>query len=175
MSDSAATLEELVKTGAFLSGETDFRRIASALAERALDVTRADLSAVYLYAQPGFSGSDIELECRRGAYRIPASIPGSSGLVSFIEDCRETVVISSPEPGPFSDILLSEGMESGIALPLRTRMSRIGILILDSRHPSHFTGDRFTFLDSLAAVASGILQNARLYGELRDYVKRAET
>ena len=65
-------------------------------------------------------------------------------------------------------------MNSGIALPILTRKQKIGVLFLNSRKENFYTRDRFNFAKSFSRQASGMLHNARLYRELRDYVKQVE-
>jgi len=166
-------LDELVRASSLLSGEISFSRLVSVLVEQAVDISRSDVGALYLYGEPDGAG-DLELAYRRGRGDVPKEMPRDSELVSFLEECGETVLLLERRESPFADIFLIEEGRSGIALPLVTPKSRLGMLVLNSRSARHYHRERFYFLDGLISLAGGMLHNARLYRELQEYLRKIE-
>ena len=164
---SSGALNELVRASARLTRERRLDGLVSVLVEQALDITRSDLAALYLCQEPDNPESKLTLFCRRGAAGVAESMAGNTELVSFLRECGETLVVSSPDDTYFSDIFLVPGMRSGIALPLVTPRSHLGILVLNSRKPVYFNRDRFSFLDSFGKMAGNMFDNARLNDQLR--------
>ena len=168
------TLDELVRAGSLLSRDLNFKAIASVLVEQAIDITESDLACLYLFSDPDKKASDLLLTYRRGNFRVPEKMAGRSDLIDFVTECDETIVLLEPAGSPFQEMLLNPDMQSGITLPITIPIARLGVLILNSKRPLYYNRMRFHFLDSFAKVASGMLHNARLYQEMRDYLRRIE-
>jgi len=165
-------LDELVRASSLLTGEMNFQRLISILVEQSVDITRSDLGALYLYSHE--KAGDLVLAYRRGRYDLPEHLPASGDLVSFVEDCGESVVLLSRDSSPFESLLLTPAMNSGMALPISTPKARIGIAILNSIQPRFYNRMRFQFLDSFAGLAGGMLHNARMFTELQEYLRQIE-
>ncbi|MDC7240395.1 MAG: adenylate/guanylate cyclase domain-containing protein [Spirochaetales bacterium] len=166
-------LDELVRASSLMADEGDFRSLVSVLVEQSLDITRSEIAALYLFTDPGHKDSSLTLMYKRGAYDIPDSLDGKSELIEFLNECSKAVVLQ--ERGEyFSDLFLTSRMKSGIALPINTVKSRIGVLILNSKKELHYNRDSFNFLDSYTRQACGMLQSSKLYRELQEYVKQVE-
>ncbi len=167
-------LDELVRASALLADERDFKSLISILVEQSLDITRSDLAVLYLFKNRTDSRSELKSMYRRGGFEVPEILPSDSELIEFINECGKSVVLQERREGPFNDLFLNPSMSSGIALPLNTAASKLGILILNSRKEFAYNKNSFNFLDSYTKQASGMLQNSRLYKELKDYVKQVE-
>jgi len=167
-------LNELVRASSRLSGETDFKGLVSVLVEQSADYSRSDLACLYIYHDQQASGGKLSLIYRRGIRDVPASIPYDLELLEFLRDCGEAVVLLSRKESPFEDMFLSPEMKSGIVLPVKSGKRNIGVLFLNSRSENHYGNDRFRYLDSLNMLAGGLLENARLMKELREYLKKIE-
>lgn len=174
--ENIEVLEELVRASSLLSQEISFRSVISSLVEQSLDVTHSDLAVLYLYPQGVGSASTGELKSafQRGRFDVPKNISRNSELISFLEECKEAVVLLSRKESPFSELLLQEKMQSGIALPVFTSKAAIGVLILNSLSPDHFGRMRLRFLDGLLRLAAGMLHNSRLYRELEEHARHIE-
>ena len=172
--DKSSVLDELVRASSRLSAEKDFRNLVSVLVEQSADHSRSDLACLYVYEDPEASTGPLKMIYRRGLRDVPPRIPAGSELMEFVEECGEAVVILNYEEGPFSGIFLAEGMNSGIVLPIKSGKRSVGALFLNSRNPEHFGNQKFRYLDSLARLAGGLLENARLMKELKDYLAKIE-
>jgi len=167
-------LDELVRASALLADEREFKNLISILVEQSLDITRSDLAVLYLFKSRVDSQSELKSVYKRGGFEAPDILPADSELIEFINECGKSVVLQERKTGPFNDLFLDPQMTSGIALPLNTAASKLGILILNSRKEFSYNKNSFNFLDSYTKQASGMLQNSRLYKELKDYVKQIE-
>lgn len=174
--ENMEVLDELVRASSLLSQEISFRSVISALVEQSIDITHSDLAVLYLYPSGSSGGNSGELKSafQRGRFDVPKSVRRSSELISFLEECKEAVVLLTRKESPFSDLFLHERMESGIALPVFTPKAEIGVLILNSLAPNHFGRTRLRFLDGLLRLAAGMLHNSRLYRELEEHARHIE-
>ena len=174
LSTQEEALSQLVRTSSLMSEEFQFQTLISRLVEQAQDVTQSDLSALFLYEDPEARRSRLKLVYKRGRYDIARSLPASDDVVEFVRDCGEVVVLTERKPSPFLGLLLQEEMKSGVAVPIKTAKGRIGILYLNSRIPNFYSKIRFGFIESFTRLAGGMLHNARLFQETREYLQRIE-
>ncbi len=167
-------LAQLVRTSMLMSEEFQFRPLISRLVEQAQDVTQSDLSAFYVYENPANGKSRLRLGYKRGRYEIPKSLNAGNEVVDFIGDCGEAVVLLERKPSPFLGVLLHDEMKSGMAIPIKTAREKIGILFINSRSTGFYSRIRFAFVESFTRLAGGMLHNARLLQETREYLQRIE-
>ena len=172
--DQHVVLDELVRAGGHLSAQSDFRKLVSVLVEQSSDYSRSDLSALFIYTDPEAGTGPMRLVYRRGLRSVPGTLPGGTELMEFLEDCGEAVVLLERRPGPFIEILLADGMNSGIVLPVRSGRRRVGALFLNSRYADHYGSSNFRYLDALTRLAGGLLENARLMKQMRENLARIE-
>ena len=164
-------LDETVRLCAALSRENRLSQLINILVEQCLDISRSELAGLYLY--PG-QGGDPKLIFKRGWYELPAEMDRQSELISFLEDCRESVVLLERKDSPFSSILLNPGMNSGMVMPLNVPTESLGFVILNSDKKDFYSGSRFRFLESVSKFAGGLLHNSVLYDQLKKYLKKIE-
>lgn len=172
--EQTSVLNELVRASSRLSSESDFKNLVSVLVEQSADYSRSDLACLYIYNDPEASTGSLRLIYRRGLRTVPDSISKGSELMEFLEECGEAVVLSNRAESPFLELFLAESMNSGIVLPVSSGKRRVGALFLNSRNENHYGSDRFRYLDSLNRLAGGLLENARLMNELKEYLARIE-
>ncbi len=171
-----SVLDELVRASGRLSAESDFKNLVSVLVEQSADYSRSDLACLYIYENPETSAGSLKLVYRRGLRDVPKAIPAGTEIMEFLEECGEAVVVSDRGSNHFfSEIFLSEEMKSAIVLPVKTKKKCIGALFLNSRSSNHFGNQKFRYLDSLTRLAGGLLENARLMKELKEYLAKIES
>ena len=106
----------------------------------------------------------------RDSGRTADELPDS--IVRYVLRTRESVIIDDAVgPNPFSgdDYLRRRQARSVLCLPLVKQAQLIGVLYLENELTPHvFTPDRIAILRLLASQAAISLENARLYGELRE-------
>ncbi len=170
---TAQLLDELVRASSMLTAEINFQRLISILVEQSLDITHSDIGAIYLYVQDD-PNADLVQAYKRGRHLVPDRLPRRSELVDFLLESDEAVVLLTPDQSPFSDLLLTDRMQSGMALPVSTPKAGIGIVVLNSLQLNFYNRSRFQFLDSFVGLAGGMLHNARMFTELQDYLRQIE-
>ncbi len=173
-----STLEELVRAGSLLTRELDFKALVATLVDQSRDITKSDISCLYISDRPNAgrpdTRGDFTLMYKRGKYNIPRRLPSESTLVNFITESSEAVLLLERRDHVFSDVLLEDSMKSGIALPVFTPKLKLGILILNSREPFFYNRVKFKFLDSFTKLAGGMLHNSKMVQEIKDYLKKIE-
>ncbi|TFH05855.1 MAG: PAS domain S-box protein [Spirochaetales bacterium] len=169
---TAEVLGNLIRTTSLLSREISYNSLSSIVVEQSVDITHSDLAALYLCGQD--LNRALRLDRKRGRHSPPPTLNRESPLVSFMDECGESVVLLERRESPFADLLMTPDMHSGMALPLMTPKRYIGILLVNSTEPRFYGHDRFLLLDGLARVTSGLMENARLYRELKEHLDQIE-
>lgn len=168
-------MDSIIKASGLLTRDMNYKRLVSVLVEQSLDVTRSDISVFYGYSDPEKCTEPLERLYKRGRWDVADELPCDDPLVDFIEESRETVIIHKKSRNiHFPSIFLHDDMKSAIALPVFTADGKSGILLLNSQYASYYNNSRFQFLDSLAKLASGMLNNARLFSEMKESYRRIE-
>ncbi len=166
-----SAIDELSRAAALLSAGDDFDELESVLVEQSCDITRSDLSALYLYTgDPRDSKTPLRLSYKRGPWTVPPALPRTGEAVSFLEECGEAAVLNRRRPCVLDGFFLAPEMESLMALPVAVPRSGVGILVVNARRADHFDRVRMNFLGSLCALAAGMLRSARLNRELKEHV-----
>ncbi len=171
---SAHTLDDLVRASSLLSREHEFRPLVSVLVDQAIDITRADLAALYAYGDPTEPRGDLKLIYRRGNVDAPRTLSARAESVEFVAECKEALVLLKRDLPFFGDLFLHDSMNSAIALPLFTPKARLGLLVCNSRSEQFWYREKFSFLDSFTRTAAGVLNNARLYEEVREQYRTVD-
>ena len=169
-----SSINHLIQAGTLLSDEIEFKSLISIIVEQSRDITRSDISSLFLYSQVLDEKPYLKLIYKQGIYCIKEKFLRNNELISFIEDCKETVLILERKKSPFLEILLHKEMQSGICLPINTGKTKIGIVILNSRIPFFYNNDKFSFLDAFIRLAGGMLHNSRMYRELKTHLRDSE-
>jgi len=193
---SLPTEQDLVRAGALLARERNFKDLVSTFVEQAQDISRVDLTAFYILKEPEDRNSDLKLIFKRGRYSVPETIPGSSELVRFLRECGEALIynnkpalekeknaerqaengVRAPKmPAIFKDVLIHPDMKSGMALPIVSPPREIGVLFVGSQVPCFFNRKRFNFLDSYTKLAGGAMQTSRLFDETRESSRKIDS
>jgi len=172
--------QDLVRAGAVLARERNFKDLVNSFVEQAQDISRVDLAAFYTLTDTDDRKSDLKLSYKRGRYSVPETISGNSELVCFIRDCKEALIFNNKENfrqgGAFlKEALINPEMKSGMALPIVSPPREIGILFVGSLSPCFFNRRRFHFLDSYTKLAAGAMQTSLLFGETREASKKIDS
>jgi len=184
------TEQDLVRAGALLAREKNFKDLVSMFVEQAQDISRVDLSAFYILIDPSDKKSDLKLIFKRGRYPVPETISGSSELVLFLRECREALIfnnkkitLQNPEKtantgmsGEFlKEVLINPEMKSGMALPIVSPPREIGLLFVGSQQPCFFNRQRFNFLECYTKLAAGAMQTSKLLDETRESSRKIDS
>jgi class 3 adenylate cyclase/PAS domain-containing protein len=192
------TDQDLVRAGALLTRERNFKSLISVFVEQTLDISRVDMAAFYVPKEAN-ENNDLRLYYKRGRFPVPETISGTSELVCFMRDCREAVIFNNTyvheaasqaslqaeltqatafirTGGSFlKEILISSSMLSGMALPIISPQREIGVLFVGSRLPRYFNRRRFHFLDSFTKLVGGAMHNLVLSSENRESLQKIDS
>jgi hypothetical protein len=146
--------DELVRVSSLLLQNMYNDNFITLFVDHSYDITFSDIACLYLYQPTAGCKNDLKLNYARGNYEVRKTIPLHSDLVLFLKESRETVVLSEASASCFSELLLSENMNSGIGLYLGSESQEFCIFILNSLHAYHYTQERFDFLNKLGVLAS---------------------
>ncbi|MBI9102301.1 MAG: GAF domain-containing protein [Spirochaetales bacterium] len=139
----------------------------AALVEKAIEITHSDLAAYYQINRISVRKTNLCLIYKKFRRPLPEILPGEGELVSFILDCRETVLkLSSNEDSDeklFSEILLHPSMKSGVAIPIISETAEgvsyvTGILYVNSKTNNFYNRSRFLLLENLSKLAMGFIK-----------------
>ncbi|MBN1500363.1 MAG: PAS domain-containing protein [Spirochaetes bacterium] len=168
------TLDELVRAGSILTAELDFKTLISVLVEQSQDISASSLSVLYLRKNPDTLNGDFIKTYQRGKFEVPGSFKEDNENFIFIEECGEAAVLLERKESPFRQLLLNDLMNSAIALPISTNNAFLGVLILNSKEKMFYNRRKLNFLEAFSTLAGGMLNNSRLYSELKAYLKEIE-
>jgi len=169
-------MDDIIRASGLLTRDLNYKNLVSVLVEQSLDVTRSNLSVFYAYSEGAEPGNFLTQVYKRGKWDISDSLPQKSGLIEFMEESRESVIVLNKSGNNmFPDLFLNDAMKSAIALPIFTPDYKMGILILNSTENNFYNKNRFQFLDSFSKMASGMLNNARLFSEMKASYKKIES
>ncbi len=175
------TEQELVRAGALIARERNFRDLITIFVEQAQDVSRAEVAAFYGFKNTEDRKSDLKLVFKRGSYELPEAIAGSTELVCFLRECREALIFNNkytekvdPATSFLKEVLIHPAMKSGMALPIITPPREIGILFVASRMAQFFNRGIFYFLDSYTKLAAGAMQTSLLFDETKASLQKID-
>lgn len=108
----------------------------------------------------------------------PPRFPDDKGIASWVMEHNRTVVIDdvSSDPRVFSNINSKDSFvtRSMICVPLRTRKRFLGVLYALNKISSLFTERDRKLLEILSGTVATSLENATLYGELKNTISTLE-
>jgi len=178
---ASPTEQDLVRAGALIARERNFKDLISIFVEQAQDISRAEIAAFYSFKNMEDRKSDLKLVFKRGSYELPDIISGSSELVCFLRECRETLIFNNKitekadaAASFLKEVLIHPAMKSGMALPIITPPREIGILFVMSRTPQFFNRPLFYFLDSYTKLAAGAMQTSLLLDETKTSLQKID-
>jgi PAS domain S-box-containing protein len=180
--------QDLVRAGALLARQRNFKHLVTVFVEQAQDISRVDLAAFYILKDAEDKYSDLELIFKRTRFPVPDKISGRSDLIRFIRECREAMIFNNKyvsekysanggtatAPAFLKEVLINPLMKSGMALPIVSPPREIGVLFVASRTPCFFNRSRFYFLDSYTKLAGGAMQTSRLFDETKESLQRID-
>jgi signal transduction histidine kinase/CheY-like chemotaxis protein len=103
---------------------------------------------------------------------------GDHGVIGRVAQTAEPVVVRDyleeyPD-SPHLAAVRAAGIRSQIAVPLKSRETVIGVLLVQSRTPAKFREDDRRLLSALADQAAIAIESARLFEQVRQYAEQLE-
>jgi PAS domain S-box-containing protein len=163
-------------TGA-MSGEIELPKLIETLMTIALENAGADRGLLIL---PRGAGFEVEVEAIVGGKGVEVGLTRSAiakaecpeVVINYVIRTHKSVILDdASHPGPiFQDDYFRHGAARSVfCLPLLRQARLAGALYLENTRAAYaFTADRIAVLEVLAAQAAISIENARLYGDLRE-------
>ncbi len=160
-----------------VSGQIELPKLIETLMTIALENAGADRGLLIL---PHGTGFQVEVEAKAGGAGIEVGMTRSAiagtvcpgTVVNYVIRTQKSIILDdASRPGEFfEDTYLQRGQARSVfCLPLLRQRKLTGVLYLENTQAAGaFTPDRIAVLDVLAAQAAISLENARLYGDLRE-------
>ncbi len=167
----------VVKASYAVSGEIELPKLIETLMTAALENAGADRGLLIL---PQGAGFEVEVEAKAGNMGVEVRQTRSAiaetgcpeAIVNYVIRTQKRAILDdASRPGAiFDDVYLRRGSARSVfCLPLLRQGKLAGVLYLENTQATcAFTPDRIAVLDVLAAQAAISLENARLYGDLRE-------
>ncbi len=160
---------------AFLMGSTlNYEKIIEAALEAGrLGLKRSGADDENLLAIVLFHSDDNMLHVVSSRRLIRAdeqnTVPGKSGIIGEALQGSEPIIGENPRKDPELQYFLSvQNCKSILCIPLRTGFDNFGVLIYASDQAQAFGEDQTDLLTAIGIQTTIALQNALLYGRLRD-------
>lgn len=144
----------LLEAGKLFHQAESTKELFEIIVEYTNSALQPDLSCFYLNQKPD---NNFKLIIKKGFAAAPKILLEQSELVSFLYDSREIVCLNTRKSSPFAELLLSDNMESGLAVPLLPGEKGNGILIVNSMRPFFFKSKEISFLENIRLVATPLL------------------
>ncbi len=172
-----AAAQALLEVSQALTQTLDLERVFDLIAEKVLAVTGADACGIsritpsgdleYVRAQ-GFSGLNLlYLTLLRGEGLMGRCL--EAGAPVWSRDLQNDPAVSFR-----AERKARLQMRGGLAVPIVTSGGPYGVLFMGRRYPYDHTSQEIAFAEALAAQAAIAIENARLYGRVRDYSQELE-
>lgn len=139
----------LLEAGDLLNRAVTENDIFEIIIEYVNSALKPDLSCFYLNNK---SNKNSKLLLKRGFSDAPVTLRKDSELSGFLSESKELVCLNSRKQSPFKDLLLTESMNSGMAIAIFIQNIEYGVLIINSIQPFYFKRKELFFLENLASI-----------------------
>ena len=164
-------LAVLKQFGQLVSSSLELDHVLSTVLQEVQELVNVAATSIWL-----LSDDRLELECRQiigpdSERSKNARLPVEQGVSGWVVKYGESAIIVDLWEDPRHHIIIGKQDEgsprSMISAPLKAQDTVIGVLNLDDPHVDHFTPGDLHFIESIAAEAAIAIENARLYGEVK--------
>jgi len=139
----------LLEAGNLLNRASTEYEIFEILIEYVTTALNPDLSCIYLNDK---SNTNMKLLLKRGFSDAPVILRKNSELSGFLSESKELVCLNTRKLSPFEDLLLTESMNSGMAIAVFLQKIEYGVLIINSLQPFYFKKRELLFLENLTSI-----------------------
>lgn len=125
---------------------------------------------------PTGAGEELYIAVVRGgrnAHILGERIPAREGIAGWVAANRKELLLDNDVRDPlFASIKSNPEIKSFLSMPLLAGGKLVGILNVNSKKRKSFLFEKLKALKILACTAASAIENARLYGELRESEER---
>jgi len=178
---SVERLTALGDVGRAVSSSLDLEQVLTTIVSRAVQLSGTEAGAIYEYDE---TAEVFHLRATEGLpeeFRESApTLRKGEGVTGRLAETREPVQIPDISgPGAYQsrarDVLLRLGLRAAFAVPLLHEGRVVGGLAVNRRTPGEFAPDVVDLLQTFASQSALAIQNARLFRDLTEARRDAET
>lgn len=139
----------LLEAGVLLGKAKTKNDIFEILIEYGSSGLQPDLICFYLKYK---SDTSMKLKLKRGFQKVPDILQKETELSCFLSESKELVCLNTRKQSPFEKLLLTESMNSGMAIAVFIGKIEYGVLIVNSEQPYYFKRKELLFLENLISL-----------------------
>ncbi len=143
----------LLEAGNLLNNAKSENEITEILVKYVSSALQPDLICFY---QNQKSTKNYKLTTKRGFQEVPDILQNKSELSIFLSESKELVCLNSRKNSPFKELLLTNSMNSGLAIAIIINNQELGVMIVNSFRPLFFKKKDLVFLENLASIINNI-------------------
>jgi len=176
---ASTALCSILDIGAVVNSSLNLVEVLGLIMKHANKVTQSVASTLMLVEE---TTGDLVFSVPTGPTAdllVDNRIPRGKGIAGWVAEHEQTVVVPDAKQDPrfYSEVDRITGAEtkSILAVPLKAKTKLIGVLeVINKADGTSFTDDDALLLSIFASQAAMAIENARLYGELKEeYEKRS--
>ncbi|RJR35845.1 MAG: GAF domain-containing protein [Desulfobacteraceae bacterium] len=170
---ASTALCSILDIGAIVNSSLNLVEVLSLIMKNANKVTQSVASTLMLVEE---TTGDLVFSVPTGPTAellVDNRIPRGKGIAGWVAEHEQTVVVPDAKQDPrfYSEVDKITGAETRtiLAVPLKAKAKLIGVLeVINKSDGTPFTDDDALLLSIFASQAAMAIENARLYGELKD-------
>jgi len=147
---STAYTDLLLEAGILVNNAISAQEISNILIEYANSGLNPDLICLYQYENT--LNSDMKLVSKRGFNPTPEYLLHDSELFCFLLESQQLVCLNTLKRGPFEELILSDQMQSGLAIAINIAEIKLSVLILNYKQPFSFRRNEIQYLEDLCFI-----------------------
>ena len=176
----SAGYEALFEIGSQIQAELKLDKVLGLIVQRARDLVGTEVAWLGLVDE---ADEQLHIRMTVGSRHPPFAamhLPVGTGIGGVAVAQRRTVVVDEyatyPQDTPDSvyEAVTTEGIVSLICAPMLRGSKMVGALYVGNRYRTQFTTTDVSLLSTLATQASIAIENARLYREQEDALRRLQ-
>ncbi len=156
-----------------ISSSLNFDKILSSTIDKIIDAPEVDSVRIYLLND---GGKVLNLAAHKGLSAnfinkpfMRSRKPGNGLLGQTLLDGEPKVVDNTLQSiGPDVDILIEEGFQSTVYIPLPTKGASIGVMCVSSLNPDKFSSDFVEFLTVIGNHIGVAVDNANMHKNIKE-------
>ena len=170
MEKNEQRLAALTEISALISQSTEFRDMLNLTADRLMKILNADAVRVYLLEEDtGELVLGLHKGLSAGFITNVKIIKNGEGFNGIVVTSGEPLVIANVADNSMikRQVLVDEGIQSQLIVPLKSKRKVIGTLCIAKRKPANFSRDDLELLSSIGNHIGANLENMLLYQDMK--------
>jgi len=147
---NTAYTDLLLEAGILVNNAISAQEISNILMEYANSGLNPDLICLYQYENT--LNSNMKLVSKRGFMPVPEYLLHDSELFCFLLESQQLVCLNTLKRSPFKELILSDQMESGLAIAINIADIKLSVLILNYKQPFSFRRSEIQYLEDLCLI-----------------------